>query len=120
MESTKVPNMTHQIAIIEEEENLKYGNTRIIKESENYFDKVMAVESKDLKFFFDERKQNDENEDHDNWMYCYFMIVCPHRQNLEQLSKNINKSLEEINEIMDTELPPRIPQNVHGYFHLGQ
>ena len=27
--------------------------------------------------------------------------------------------MEELYEIMDTELPPRISQNVHGYFHLG-
>ena len=115
--------MTHQVAIVEEgkeEENFNSDNIRVIKESENYFDKIMAVESKDLKFFFDPRKQSDDAEYHDDWMYCYFLEVCPHQQDLEQLSKNINKSLEEINEIMDTELPPRIPQNVHGYFHLGQ
>ena len=112
--------MTHQVAIVEEEENLtKEDNIRVIKEKENYFDKIMAVESKDLKFYFDPRKQSDDDEYHDDWMYCYFMEVCPHQQDLEQLSKNINKTMQELYEIMDTELPPRIPQNVHGYFHLG-
>ena len=83
----KVPNMTHQVAIIEEdkEENFNNDNIRVIKESENYFDKIMAVESKDLKFFFDPRKQSDDAEYHDDWMYCYFLEVCPHQQDLEQL-----------------------------------
>ena len=84
----KVPNMTHQVAIIEEdkeEENFNSDNIRVIKESENYFDKIMAVESKDLKFFFDPRKQSDDAEYHDDWMYCYFLEVCPHQQDLEQL-----------------------------------
>ena len=52
-------------------------------------------------------------------MYCYFLEVCPHQQDLDQLAQNLNKTLDELKEIMDMELPPRIPQNVHGYFQLG-
>ena len=78
--------MTHQVAIHEEEENLKNDDhIKVIKESEKYFDKIMAVESKDLKFYFDQRKQSDGDEYHDDWMYCYFLEVCPHQQDLNQL-----------------------------------
>ena len=31
----------------------------------------------------------------------------------------MNIAKEKLSEIMDMELPPRIPQNIHGYFHLG-
>ena len=82
-----VPRMTNKIALVDEAEN--YKDVKILKESIKYFDKVFAVESKDLKFFFD-----DDEEVHDNLMYCYFMQVSPHQQNLDQLNKNM---LETIN-----------------------
>ena len=82
-----VPRMTNKIALVDEAEN--YRDVKILKESIKYFDKVFAVESKDLKFFFD-----DDEEVHDNLMYCYFMQVSPHQQNLDQLNKNM---LETIN-----------------------
>ena len=113
----QVPKMTHQVAIIEVAQQT--DKVTILKESEDYFDRILAVESKDLKFYLEKRKQSSQAEEHDNWMYCYFLEVCPHQQDLPQLAKNLNKTLDELKEIMDTELPPRIPQNVHGYFQLG-
>ena len=105
--------MTNQIAIIEEQEDS--NQIKILRESENYFDEIVAIESKDLKFYFDELTTND-----DTLMYSYFMQVCPHQQNLEILGNNINKSIDTIKtEINDQELPPRILQNVHGYFEIG-
>ena len=55
--------MANKIAVLEEIEETKEG-TIIIREKEDYFNKVYAVESKELKFFFDD----DENE---NLMYAY-------------------------------------------------
>jgi len=119
-----VPRMTNKIALVDEAEN--YRDVKILKESIKYFDKVFAVESKDLKFFFD-----DDEEVHDNLMYCYFMQVSPHQQNLDQLNKNMLETinskkpedqkitLEEVQEINDPIPPPRISQNVHGYFELA-
>ena len=83
-----VPRMTNKIALVDEVEETD-GDVKILRESIKYFDKVFAVESKDLKFFFD-----DDEEVHDNLMYCYFMQVSPHQQNLDQLNKNL---LETIN-----------------------
>ena len=105
--------MTNQIAIIEEQE--ENNEIQILRESENYFDQIVAIESKDLKFYFDELTTND-----DTLMYSYFMQVCPHQQNLEILSKNINKPIDKIKaDINGQQLPPRILQNVHGYFEIG-
>ena len=73
--------------------NLKSYLLKILRESEEYFDKVYAVESKDLKFFFD-----DDPEQHDNLMYVYFMQVCPHQTNLDVLSQNLEISREEVEE----------------------
>lgn len=109
--------MTHQVDIIEVHQQT--DKVTILKTSVDYFDKILAVESKDLKFYLEKRKQSIQAENHDNWMYCYFFEVCPHQQDLQQLAKNLNKTLDELKDIMDTELPPRIPQNVHGYFQLG-
>ena len=70
---SKMPRMIHQVAI------LIYQNgeaIRTITESENYFDRLIAVESCNLQFFFDKEKQSDDMEYHDNWMYCYFTEVC--------------------------------------------
>ena len=80
--------MTNKIALVDEVEGTG-GNVKYLRESIKYFDKVFAVESKDLKFFFD-----DDKEVHDNLMYCYFMQVSPHQQNLDLLNKNL---LETIN-----------------------
>ena len=83
-----VPRMTNKIALVDEVEGTG-GNIKYLRQSIKYFDKVFAVESKDLKFFFD-----DDKEVHDNLMYCYFMQVSPHQQDLDLLNKNL---LETIN-----------------------
>ena len=80
--------MTNKIALVDEGEGPR-GDVKYLEESTKYFDKVFAVESKDLKFFFD-----DDEAVHDNLMYCYFMQVSPHQQNLDLLNKNM---LETIN-----------------------
>ena len=80
--------MTNKIALVDEGEGPR-GDVKYLEESTKYFDKVFAVESKDLKFFFD-----DDEVVHDNLMYCYFMQVSPHQQNLDLLNKNM---LETIN-----------------------
>ena len=104
--------MTNQIAVIVEEK-VENNQIKILRESENYFDRIVAIESKDLTFYFDEQSN-------DTLMYCYFLQVCPHQQNLNDLSKNINKPISEIkDEINDQELPPRILQNVNGYLEIG-
>ena len=162
-----VPRMTNKIALVDEVEETD-GDVKILRESIKYFDKVFAVESKDLKFFFD-----DDEEVHDNLMYCYFMQVSPHQQKLDELNKNMletinskkpedqqitlevcislkaasffskwgngspNKMIkpnhftvrnynindilqfQEVQEINDPIPPPRISQNVHGYFELA-
>ena len=56
--------MANKIAVLEEVEETNEG-TIIIREKEDYFNKVYAVESKELKFFFE-----NENENH-NLMYAY-------------------------------------------------
>ena len=43
----------------------------------------------------------------------------PHQQIEEQLAENLGKDMEEIKEINDPIKPPRILQNVHGYFELA-
>ena len=101
--------MTNQVAVIVEER--VENDCQILRESENYFDQIVAIESKDLKFYFNEHK-NDAN-----LIFCYFLQVCPHQQNLSDLSKNINKPITGV--FNDKELPPRILQNVHGYFEIG-
>ena len=57
--------MANKIAIVEEIEESEDG-AMIIREADDYFDKVYAVESKQLKFFFE-----DDEEVHDNLMYAY-------------------------------------------------
>ena len=57
--------MANKIAIVEEIEESEDG-AMIIREADDYFDKVYAVESKELKFFFE-----DDEEVHDNLMYAY-------------------------------------------------
>ena len=58
--------MTNKIAIVEETEEEAEDGGMIIREAEDYFDKVYAVESKDLKFFFD-----DDEDVNDHLMYAY-------------------------------------------------
>ena len=85
--------MTNKIALVDEVHQVHQPgqpDIKILRESRKYFDKVFAVESKDLKFFFDD----DKEVVHDNLMYCYFMQVSPHQQNLDLLNKNM---LETIN-----------------------
>ena len=43
----------------------------------------------------------------------------PHQQKTELLAENLGKEIEEIEEINDPIKPPRILQNVHGYFELA-
>ena len=69
--------MTNQIAVVVEEKGEK-GHIKVLRESENYFDQIVAIESKDLKFYFDEHSD-------DTLMYSYFLQVCPHQQNLNDL-----------------------------------
>ena len=84
-----VPRMTNKIALVDEVEGTD-GDVKILRESIKYFDKVFAVESKDLKFFFD-----DDDEVHDNLMYCYFMQVSPHQQNVDQLNEHLLKTIND-------------------------
>ena len=84
-----VPRMTNKIALVDEVEGTD-GDVKILRESIKYFDKVFAVESKDLKFFFD-----DDDEVHDNFMYCYFMQVSPHQQNVDQLNEHLLKTIND-------------------------
>ena len=60
-----MPVITNKIAIVEEIEENDDG-AMVIKEADDYFDKVFAVESKELKFFFD-----DDEDVHDELMYAY-------------------------------------------------
>ena len=60
--------MTNKIATVEETNEKAIDGGMIIKEATEYFDKVFAVESKDLKFFFE-----DDEDVHDNLMYAYCM-----------------------------------------------
>ena len=77
--------MTNQVAIIEEDTAAVKDNLKVLKESEDYFDKLLAVESKDLKFHFD------VNENTDTLMYSYFMQSCGHQQNLEEFRSDFSK-----------------------------
>ena len=83
--------MTNKIALVDEVKGEVNRDVKILRESIKYFDKVFAVESKDLKFFFD-----DDKEVHDNLMYCYFMQVSPHQQNLDELNKNMLKTINSL------------------------
>ena len=60
--------MTNKIAIVEENKEKAIDGGMIIREAENYFDKVFTVESKDLKFFFE-----DDEDVNDHLMYAYRM-----------------------------------------------
>ena len=124
----QAPKMRHHIAIIEEteeideeeevdeedqvdgSENTLMVSVRCLKQADAYFDKVLAVESKDLKFYFD--KCTDEEEQN---IYAYFLQVCPNQQDLEILRGEIPN----IDEINDPVLPPRIMQSVHGFLELN-
>ena len=58
--------MTNKIATVEETNEEAEDGGMIIREAEDYFDKVFAVESKELKFFFD-----DDEDVNDHMMYAY-------------------------------------------------
>ena len=58
--------MTNKIATVEETDEEAEDGGMIIREAEDYFDKVFAVESKELKFFFD-----DDEDVNDHLMYAY-------------------------------------------------
>lgn len=73
-----MPNITNQIAIIEEnDEENEDSNIVVLEESESYFNQLTIMESRDLKFFFSKDK-DDQPE-----MLCYFLQACPHQQNLQ-------------------------------------
>ena len=78
--------MTNQIAIIEEDAAAMTENIKVLKESKDYFDRILAVESKDLKFFFDVNENTDTP-----FMYSYFMQSCGHRQNLDDFRSDFSK-----------------------------
>ena len=121
------PKMKHHIAIVEttgviEEEAVvddedieEAGETLLVsvkclKEADKYFDKVYAVESKELKFYFDMCTDREEEN-----IYAYFLQVCPNQQDIKQL-KAVIPDIENIN---DPILPPRILQSVHGLLELN-
>ena len=60
-----MPSVANKIAFLEEIEETEDG-AMIIREADDYFNKVYAVESKELMFFFE-----DDEETHDNLMYAY-------------------------------------------------
>ena len=43
----------------------------------------------------------------------------PHQQDFNRLAANMEKDIEEVSEINDPVKPPRILQNIHGYFELA-
>ena len=53
------------------------------------------------------------------FLVFFFILVMPHQQDLEKLAENMGKTIEDIQEINDPVMPPRILQNVHGYFELA-
>ena len=113
-----LPPMSHQVAIVECDEEKSSDKVKVLREAEQYFDKIVAVEAKNLKFFF-QKEQAKKEDDPMSLIYCYFLQVCPHQQDKAQLGKNIGKTSDQLDSILDPELPPRITQNVHGYFQLG-
>ena len=117
-EEADVPRTSHQVAIVECDEENSSKELKVLKEADKYFDKIVAVEAKDLKFFF-EKEQAKKDEDPMSLIYCYFMQVCPHQQDWSQLGDKIGKNQDQLKTILDPELPPRMEQNVHGYFQLG-
>ena len=121
------PKMKHHIAIIENigvieedaevdtEDKEKAGKTfevsvKCLREADAYFDKIYAVESKQLKFYFDTCTDREEEN-----IYAYYLQVCPNQQDKEQLKRVIPK-IEDINDLV---LPPRILQSVHGLLELN-
>jgi len=105
-----VPKLTNQVAVVEiasEEDKVV-----TLREADEYFKEVHAVQSSKLKFFFEHTKESQ--------MVCYFFQAFPHRQNVTELSKHLRKTVSEINkDINDPVLPPRILQNIHGYLNIG-
>jgi len=110
-----MPRITNQVAIVEIAEHDEDAKVVTLKEAEDYFKQVYAVESKNLKFFFD----HNDSEDGKGQMLCYFFQAYPHRQNLCELSKNLRTPLSQLtSSINDPIGPPRILQNIHGYINL--
>ena len=88
-----MPRMTHQVAILTTQESNE-ESIKTITESEDYFDKILAVESKDLKFHFD------VNENTDTLMYSYFMQSCGHQQNLEEFRSDFSKMTKMLKDLI--------------------
>ena len=121
------PKMKHHIAIVEHIETIEEEvevdvedqeeagdkmtvSVKCLKQADAYFDKVYAVESKELKFYFDTCTDREEEN-----IYAYFLQVCPNQQDIEQLRTRI----PDIENINDPILPPRISQSVHGLLELN-
>jgi hypothetical protein len=121
---------THHIAKLRTEEGLtiEWKETGT-KETPDYFNEIWAVESKDLKFLLDGEPEN-------NLMYCYFVQVCSHQQDMDLLEKHYKKIGGKDSKIAEDgyarkinhakleakrpgkSLPERYLQNVQGYFKL--
>ena len=43
----------------------------------------------------------------------------PHQQDVEKFAEYLKKDIEEVEKIVDPIKPPRILQNIHGYFELA-
>jgi len=110
-----VPKLTNQVAVVE----IASQDDKVVtlKEADEYFKQVHAVQSSKLKFFF----EHNDSKEAQNQMLCYFFQACPHRQNVTELSKHLRKTVSEINkDINDPVLPPRILQNIHGYVNIAE
>ena len=126
--NNEVPKMTHHIAIteevevveeeeeVDEEDKEDAGDTmiceiRVLQQSNANFDKVSAVESKDLKFLFEQCTERESDN-----IYAYFLQVCPNQQDMAQLKE----AIPDIENSNDPVPPPRILQSVHGYLELNK
>ena len=72
---------THHIAKLQKLANRDFEH---FVETPEYFNEILAVESKDLKFWLDE-------ESEDSLMHCYFVQACSHQQNMDLLEEHYNK-----------------------------
>ena len=102
-------------AVVDEEDMSEAGESmtvsiKCLTQSETYFDRVFAVQCKELKFYFDTCTLADEEN-----IYVYFIQACPNQQDMEQLTQFV-PNIENVN---DPILPPRILQSVHGFFKLS-
>ena len=107
---TELPRMVHHIARLERVYKEGHHQLKIYRQKNTEFHNLFVLESKELKFLFDKCTEREEEN-----IFCYFLQVKALQQNMEQLRREI----PDINNINDKYLPPRILQNVHGYFELN-